>query len=110
MATPQPKTAIFIDVDPNAPHTEECNFWHGGVCDCTPQMRAALRREHCHECDYVNSYTGSALCNCRGRCICERLEEDCSCIGRSVRNFGRAGGWLMVAPPVCSLRMKDGQP
>jgi hypothetical protein len=74
---------IFIDLDPNAPHEEECSFWHGGTCDCNDEMRAARDREHCHECDFVNSYSGSARCNCDGKCICERLEEEgCPCIGR----------------------------
>lgn len=74
---------IFVEIDPNAPHDDECNFWHGGVCDCKEIMReAAAREHHCHECDYVNSYSGSTPCNCKGRCICERIaEEGCPCIG-----------------------------
>lgn len=72
---------IFVEVDPNAPHKEDCNFWHGGVCDCTEESKAAMARAHCHECDWMNSYSGSAICNCRGNCICERL-EGCPCIGK----------------------------
>lgn len=77
----KPEPVIFVEVDPNAPHKEDCNFWHGGWCDCNEESRAALARDHCHECDWMNAYSGSALCNCRGKCICERL-EGCPCIGK----------------------------
>lgn len=75
-------SSVFIDVDPHAPHKEECSFWHGGTCDCHPAMIASRAVErHCHECDFVNSYSGSAACNCKGFCICER-EEGCPCVGK----------------------------
>lgn len=74
--------SVFVDVDPHAPHKEECSFWHGGTCDCHPAMIASRAVErHCHECDFVNSYSGSAACNCKGFCICER-EEGCPCVGK----------------------------
>jgi hypothetical protein len=77
---------ICIDYDPQGPHREgenECNWWHGGVCDCRPEMVAASAREHCHECNFVNAYDGATPCNCLGRCICDR-EEDCPCPGRGI--------------------------
>lgn len=75
---------ICVLVMPLGPHEEECNWWHGGVCDCKPEMIASRAIEHhCHECDYVHSYQGDTPCNCEGYCICERLAGDgCDCIGR----------------------------
>lgn len=69
---------IFVDMDPFAPHSEKCNFWHGGACNCHPDAIAAANSRHCHECDYVWAIMG-AHCNCRGHCICER-EEGCPCV------------------------------
>jgi hypothetical protein len=75
-------TPILIDIDPFAPHSEACSFWHGGGCDCHPDALAAREVAHCHECDYVNAPSG-ARCNCRGRCICDR-EPDCPCVERGI--------------------------
>ena len=72
--------SLFIDTDPNAPHDEDCGFWHGGFCNCKPEMVKALETTHCHECDFMHG-SGDNRCNCGGLCICERL-EDCPCIGR----------------------------
>jgi hypothetical protein len=71
--------AVFVDVDPNAPHDEDCGFWHGGACTCNAEMREALDRHHCHECNYLHG-SGYNRCNCGGFCICERL-PGCPCIG-----------------------------
>jgi hypothetical protein len=72
---------VFIDVDPNAPHDEDCGFWHGFACRCKPEMEKALHVHHCHECDFEHG-SGYNRCNCHGFCICERLiEENCPCIG-----------------------------
>lgn len=79
-AAPQAESAIFIDVDPYAPHDEDCAFWDGGFCQCKPEAREALERTHCHECDFVNAVGMGARCNCVGKCICERL-EGCPCVG-----------------------------
>lgn len=74
---------LHLNIDPHGPHREgedECNWWHGGICDCHPGMiRSRAVKHHCHECNYVNSHTGSTACNCNGRCICDR-EEDCPCV------------------------------
>lgn len=72
---------IFIDIDPNAPHDEDCGFWSGFACRCKPEMEKALDVHHCHECDFEHG-SGYNRCNCHGLCICERLiEENCPCIG-----------------------------
>jgi hypothetical protein len=72
---------VFIDIDPNAPHDEDCGFWHGFACRCKPEMEKALHVHHCHECDFEHG-SGYNRCNCHGFCICERLiEENCPCIG-----------------------------
>jgi len=60
---------ICVLVDDCAPHDEECGFWHGGGCDCNPARLLARETIHCAECDYVNDYTGTALCNCHARCL-----------------------------------------
>lgn len=70
----------FIDIDPNAPHDEDCGFWHGGCCTCKPEMRRALEITHCHECDFVHG-SGLNRCICNGFCFCQR-EEGCPCIDR----------------------------
>jgi hypothetical protein len=70
----------LVNIDPNAPHDEDCGFWHGGACVCKPEMRDALEREHCHECDLLHG-SGYNRCNCLGKCICDR-EEGCPCVGR----------------------------
>jgi hypothetical protein len=73
---------ICVTADPNAPHDEDCGFWHGFACRCKPEMEAALHTEHCHECDFLHG-SGYNRCNCLGKCICDRLEEEgCPCIGR----------------------------
>lgn len=75
---------ICLDYDPQGSHREggdnECNWWHGGVCDCRPEMVASLAvKQHCHECNFVSCYGGDTPCNCNGRCICAR-EEGCPCV------------------------------
>jgi hypothetical protein len=54
-------TPILIDIDPFAPHSEACSFWHGGGCDCHPDALAAREVAHCHECDYVNAPSGARV-------------------------------------------------
>jgi hypothetical protein len=56
-------TTIFIDVA--GAHEDECSFWHGGDCDCTPEMQAARTREHHQDCDW--RWAG-------WRCNCHELE------------------------------------
>jgi hypothetical protein len=74
---------IFIDLDPFAPHKEDCGFWHGGACNCNEESRRALATKHCHECDYMNAFGMEARCNCQGKCICERL-EGCPCVKEGI--------------------------
>lgn len=57
------ETVIFGDVA--GEHPDTCSFWQGGLCDCTPEARAALEREHDPDCDWLNAYSGHARCSCR---------------------------------------------
>src|SRR5258708_4313716 len=82
---------ICLDYDPQGPHRDECNWWHGGVCDCRVEMQAAREHDHCHECDYVNAYDGATPCSCQGFCVCDR-EEGCPCVERGLERR------LRVAP------------
>lgn len=59
---------LFIDVDPNAPHDEDCGFWHGFACQCKPEMKKALYMSHCTECDFQHG-SGYNRCNCGGYCL-----------------------------------------
>lgn len=70
---------MLVDVDPNAPHDEDCGFWHGFSCACKPEMCRAMEIDHCHECDYLHG-SGYNRCSCNGECVCER-EPGCPCIG-----------------------------
>lgn len=79
---------VSIDVDPNAPHDEDCGFWEGGACRCDPEMLAALERDHCHECDFLHG-SGYNRCSCVGYCICDR-EAGCPCFASGVERRLRA--------------------
>lgn len=70
---------IFVDIDSNAPHDEDCWFWEGGACVCKPEMRRAMEVDHCHECDYLHG-SGYNRCSCDGKCVCDR-EPGCPCVG-----------------------------
>lgn len=56
--------AICIDFDPQGVHDDECSWWHGGVCNCRPAMRAALAVDHGPECDFRWAYDGATPCSC----------------------------------------------
>jgi hypothetical protein len=70
----------FLEIDPDAPHETPCNEWHGLVSNTSKDQHAALEHYHCHGCAWMNSFTGSDVCDCNGYCICLRT-EGCPCIG-----------------------------
>lgn len=75
---------IHILYDPKGGHDEDCNWQHGGLCNCRPEMVLAAATRHCHECDFVNNYSGSSPCSCKGFCVCDR-EHGCPCIDDELR-------------------------